>query len=32
LLNRGGLYAELYRIQGDGLRRDKERDAEEVPA
>jgi ABC-type multidrug transport system fused ATPase/permease subunit len=32
LLNRGGLYAELYRIQGDGLRREKERDAEEVPA
>jgi ABC-type multidrug transport system fused ATPase/permease subunit len=32
LLNRRGLYAELYRIQGDGLRRDKERDAEEVPA
>src|SRR5262245_18035469 len=32
LLNRGGLYAELYRIQGDGLRRDKERDAEEVLA
>jgi ABC-type multidrug transport system fused ATPase/permease subunit len=32
LVNRGGLYAELYRIQGDGLRRDKEPDAEEVPA
>lgn len=32
LLNRGGLYAELYRIQTAGLRRDKERDAEEVPA
>jgi ABC-type multidrug transport system fused ATPase/permease subunit len=32
LLNQGGLYAELYRIQGDGLRRDKEPDAEEVPA
>jgi ATP-binding cassette subfamily B protein len=32
LLNRGGLYAELYRIQGDGLRRDKEPDVEEVPA
>jgi ABC-type multidrug transport system fused ATPase/permease subunit len=31
LLNQGGLYAELYRIQGDGLRRDKEPDAEEVP-
>jgi ABC-type multidrug transport system fused ATPase/permease subunit len=31
LLNRGGLYAELYRIQGDGLRRDKDPDAEEVP-
>jgi ABC-type multidrug transport system fused ATPase/permease subunit len=30
LLNRRGLYAELYRIQGDGLRRDKEPDAEEV--
>jgi ABC-type multidrug transport system fused ATPase/permease subunit len=32
LLNRRGLYAELYRIQAAGLRRDKERDAEEVPA
>jgi ABC-type multidrug transport system fused ATPase/permease subunit len=32
LLNREGLYAELYRIQGDGLRRDKEPDVEEVPA
>jgi ABC-type multidrug transport system fused ATPase/permease subunit len=32
LLDQGGLYAELYRIQGDGLRRDKEPDAEEVPA
>jgi ABC-type multidrug transport system fused ATPase/permease subunit len=32
LLNRGGLYAELYRIQSDGLRRDKEPDEEEVPA
>jgi ABC-type multidrug transport system fused ATPase/permease subunit len=32
LLAQGGLYAELYRIQGDGLRRDKEPDAEEVPA
>jgi ABC-type multidrug transport system fused ATPase/permease subunit len=32
LLTQGGLYAELYRIQGDGLRRDKEPDAEEVPA
>jgi ABC-type multidrug transport system fused ATPase/permease subunit len=32
LLNQGGLYAELYRIQGDGLRRDKEPDEEEVPA
>jgi ABC-type multidrug transport system fused ATPase/permease subunit len=30
LLNRRGLYAELYHIQGDGLRRDKEPDAEEV--
>jgi subfamily B ATP-binding cassette protein MsbA len=32
LLNREGLYAQLYRIQGDGLRRDKEPDTEEVPA
>jgi ABC-type multidrug transport system fused ATPase/permease subunit len=34
LLNQGGLYAELYRIQGDGLRRDKEPEGEreEVPA
>jgi ABC-type multidrug transport system fused ATPase/permease subunit len=32
LLNRGGLYAELYRIQTRGLRRDKERDAKEVRA
>src|SRR5262249_590932 len=32
LLNRRGLYAELYRIQGDGLRREKEPEAEEVPA
>jgi ABC-type multidrug transport system fused ATPase/permease subunit len=32
LVSQGGLYAELYRIQGDGLRRDKEPDAEEVPA
>jgi ABC-type multidrug transport system fused ATPase/permease subunit len=31
LLHRGGLYAELYRIQSDGLRRDMEPDAEEVP-
>jgi ABC-type multidrug transport system fused ATPase/permease subunit len=31
LLNRGGLYSQLYRIQGDGLRRDKEPDVEEVP-
>jgi ABC-type multidrug transport system fused ATPase/permease subunit len=32
LLNRKGLYAELYRIQGDGLRREKQPNAEEVPA
>jgi ABC-type multidrug transport system fused ATPase/permease subunit len=32
LMKRRGLYAELYRIQGDGLRRDKRPDAEEVPA
>jgi ABC-type multidrug transport system fused ATPase/permease subunit len=31
LLNRRGLYAELYRIQGDGLRREKQPEAEEVP-
>jgi ABC-type multidrug transport system fused ATPase/permease subunit len=32
LLNRGGLYAELYRIQAGGLRRGKERDKEGVRA
>jgi ABC-type multidrug transport system fused ATPase/permease subunit len=32
LLNRGGLYAELYNIQSAGLRREKEPDAEEVSA
>jgi ABC-type multidrug transport system fused ATPase/permease subunit len=32
LLRRGGLYAELYRIQTRGLRRDKDKDKEEALA
>src|SRR5262249_59107344 len=32
LVHRGGLYAQLYRIQSSALRRDKEKDKEEILA